>query len=444
MDRISSLISANTVMVFSKSYCSFCRKVKDLFMREQIPYHSIELDLMEKEGTLIQEALERMTKQRTVPNVFIRGEHVGGCDVTESIYRDGTLLERVNGTYTQRDYDLVVIGGGSGGLAAAKEAAGFNRKVAVCDFVKPTPKGTKWGLGGTCVNVGCIPKKLMHKSAIIGADIHDAAHFGWAVPEKVNHNWEVLTEEVKRHIKSLNFGYRTELMKKKVKYFNAFANFVDDHTLTLTDNANRTSTVTANNFIIAVGGRPSYPDIPGAKEYGITSDDVFYLPYCPGKTLVVGGSYVALECAGFLSGFGLDVTVLVRSILLRGFDQQMAEMIGSQMEGHGVKFIKKAVPLSVTQVKEGHPGELNVSMKHDDGRITEETFNTVLFAVGRKACTSEIGLDTVGVQVNENNGKIFVKENEQTSVRNIYAIGDVIDGKPELTPVAIQAGKLLA
>lgn len=407
-------------------------------------FHSVELDLMDGEGVSMQAALSELTQMNTVPNVFIRGEHIGGCDATEHLYRDGTLLERVSGLHKKRDYQLVVIGGGSGGLAAAKEAASLGCKAAVCDFVKPTPKGTKWGLGGTCVNVGCIPKKLMHKSAIIGLDMHDAPHFGWQIPEKVNHSWEKLSQEVKRYIMSLNFGYRSELMLKKVAYLNAFAKFTDRHTIEVTDRNNKTKSVTADNFLIAVGGRPSYPDIPGAIEYGITSDDVFYLQHSPGKTLVVGGSYVALECAGFLAGFGLEVTVMVRSILLRGFDQQMAEMIGKHMESHGVKFLRPAVPLKVTQIKEGEPGELSVSIKHEDGSVTEQIFNTVLFATGRKACTGDIGLEKIGIHLNKLNGKIVADNFERTNVKNIFAIGDVLDGKPELTPVAIQAGRLLA
>jgi len=118
--------------------------------------------------------------------------------------------------------------------------------------------------------------------------------------------------------------------------------------------------VTARNFIVAVGGRPKYPEIPGAKEFGITSDDLFSLPYCPGKTLLVGASYIALECAGFLRGVGLDCTVMVRSILLRGFDQQMANLIGDQMKAHGVKFVHDSVPVSVEKIQDGTPGLLKV------------------------------------------------------------------------------------
>ena len=218
------------------------------------------------------------------------------------------------------DYDLFVIGGGSGGLSAARQSAELGAKVAVADFVTPTPMGTKWGLGGTCVNVGCIPKKLMHHAALFAESRKDMTEQGWTINEAEKPDWSTLVGNIQGHIKSLNFGYKGDLSKNKVPYFDAFATFVDPHTIKLVNAKNEESQVTADKIIVAVGGRPSYPEIPGAKEFGITSDDLFSLRKPPGKTLVVGASYVALECAGFLTAFGFDTTVMVRSIFLRGFD----------------------------------------------------------------------------------------------------------------------------
>ncbi|CAN7989223.1 unnamed protein product, partial [Ixodes hexagonus] len=172
------------------------------------------------------------------------------------------------------------------------------------------------------------------------------------------------------------------------------------------------------------------------------SDDLFSLPYSPGKTLVVGASYVALECAGFLRGLGTDVTVMVRSVLLRGFDRQMADAVGFHMDNEGVRFLKPCVPTKIELVEAGSPGKLKVTAILNREEIVEE-YNTVLLAVGRRACTEGLGLDKAGVEMNSKNGKIET-DNEQTNVEHIYAIGDVVDGKPELTPVAIQEGKLLA
>lgn len=218
------------------------------------------------------------------------------------------------------EYDLLVIGGGSGGISAARTAAKLGARVALADFVQPTPLGTKWGLGGTCVNVGCIPKKLMHYSAICADMRHDQAKQGWSSDLSQSHNWQDMTLNVQNHIKSLNFGYRSEMLKNQIKFFNAYASFVNNNTAKLEDARGKVEEVSAERIVIAVGARPTYPGIPGDKEFGITSDDLFWMKKVPGKTLVVGASYVALECAGFLSALGYETTVMVRSILLRGFD----------------------------------------------------------------------------------------------------------------------------
>lgn len=216
-----------------------------------------------------------------------------------------------------------MIGGGSGGLACSKRAAQLGKSVAVCDFVKPTPLGTDWKLGGTCVNVGCIPKKLMHQAALLGEGLKDSESYGWE-PTARKHDWTSMVQNVQDHIHSLNFGYRSELMENGVKYLNAYATFVDAHTVEAVDKKGKKTIITADQFVVATGGRPRYPDIPGAREFCVTSDDVFSMKTPPGKTLVVGASYVALECAGFIHGVGWETSVMMRSIPLRGFDQQMA------------------------------------------------------------------------------------------------------------------------
>lgn len=192
------------------------------------------------------------------------------------------------------DYDFFVIGGGSGGLSASKAAAALGKKVALADFVKPTPSGTKWGLGGTCVNVGCIPKKMMHFSGSMYEQLHEFENYGYpeAIPKK--HDWERMVNNVQRYIKKLNFGYKMALNKEKVKYFNALAKMADAHTVELTDKDGKVTTVTADKILIATGGRPNYPDVEGARECCITSDDLFSLKTSPGKTLIIGASYIAL------------------------------------------------------------------------------------------------------------------------------------------------------
>jgi pyruvate/2-oxoglutarate dehydrogenase complex dihydrolipoamide dehydrogenase (E3) component len=226
------------------------------------------------------------------------------------------------------EYDLFVIGGGSGGISAARHASELGKKVGLADFVVPTPSGSKWGLGGTCVNVGCIPKKLMHYAGILAESQKDQEMAGIPVNKEGSHDWVKMVTNVQKHIKSLNWGYKSDLIKLKVKYFNAYATFIDAHTIQVDDGKKPPETITADKIVIAVGGRPSYAGIPGDKEFGMTSDDIFMAKKAPGKTLVVGASYVALECAGFLTALGYNTTVMVRSILLRGFDQDMANRIG--------------------------------------------------------------------------------------------------------------------
>lgn len=443
--KVQELIKSHTVMVFSKTTCPFCDQIKELFKERQIQAQFLELDTLGEEGTAIQEALLEISGQKTVPNVFINGKHLGGCSDTLSADASGQLKGKIRAGSHNYQFDTIVIGGGSGGLVASKECSRLGQNVAVFDFVQPTPLGTTWGLGGTCVNVGCIPKKLMHQAALLGGNVQDAQMFGWKLSDdnKPILDWPKMVEAIQNHIGSLNWGYKVALRDKKVKYLNEYARFVDAHTIKGVNKKGKETEYTAQNFILAMGGRPKYPDIPGAKELGITSDDLFSLPYNPGKTLCVGASYISLECAGFLKGAGLDTTVMVRSILLRGFDQQMANKIGEYMEEEGVNFIRECVPYKMERVEEGQPGKIKVYAKYNDGTEYTDVFNTVLFAIGRDPCTAGLGLEEIGVKLAKN-GKIVHDEAERTSVSNIYAIGDVLQDKAELTPLAIKQGMLLA
>jgi thioredoxin/glutathione reductase (selenoprotein) len=343
---------------------------------------------------------------------------------------------------------LVVIGGGSGGMAAAKEAALLGAKVALCDFVKPSPEGTTWGLGGTCVNVGCIPKKLFHVGATLRESIQADANFfgissvgvkpnemGQLPTLKTDQNWMAVKDNIQNYIRSLNFKYRVRLREKSVQYLNKLASFKDDHTVELVDKKGQTSEITASRFLVAVGGRPTPLDCEGG-DLAISSDDVFFLDKDPGKTLCVGASYISLECAGFLAGMSKDVTVAVRSILLRGFDRECSERIGDYMKGHGVKFKTEVTPSKLERVENDR-----IKVTFSDG--TDDVYDTVLGAVGRTADTIKLRLESVNVDTNPKNRKIKTI-NEQTSCPNIYAVGDVMEGCPELTPVAIQAGISLA
>ena len=193
---------------------------------------------------------------------------VAESKVVESKVAESKVAESKVSSAAQH-YDLIVIGGGSGGLACSKAAAKFGKKVAVCDFVKPSPAGTTWGLGGTCVNVGCIPKKLMHQAALLGEAIEDAAAYGWDVGKvegaAPKHSWERLVRAVQSHVQSLNAGNLEQLRSQEVTYYNAFARFTDARTLRCVGAGGEETTLTADTFVLAPGGRPRYPDIPGAR-----------------------------------------------------------------------------------------------------------------------------------------------------------------------------------
>jgi len=339
------------------------------------------------------------------------------------------------------DYDLIVIGGGSGGLAMGKKAAKLGAEVCLMDFVKPSPAGSTWGLGGTCVNVGCIPKKLYHTAALLAEGVGDAVDYGWKAADKGMVDWATLRLNVQRHIKSLNFGYRTQLSKikneseGKVDYKNGLAVIKDAHTVEYTNKRGKVATTTAARILVSVGGRPKPLDCPGG-ELAISSDDIFSLEEAPGKTLVVGGGYVALECAGFLAGLGYEVTVLVRSILLRGFDRECVDRVQRSLEQAGVSLRIGVLPESLEKGADG-----KITVQTSQGAL--EGFDTVLAATGRAPDTAALGLDDLGVE-KKPNGKV-ASTHEQTNVPNVYTIGDcTFDSYLELTPVAIQAGELLA
>ena len=351
-------------------------------------------------------------------------------------------------------FDLAVVGGGSGGLAAARRAAKLGARVVLFDYVSPSPHGSAWkGLGGTCNNVGCVPKYLFHQAAMMGSTMRDArAAFGWqlgggdgggaarAVP--FPHSWPALTSTVNDYVRSSNFSYRAALRQEGVVYHNAKAALEDANTVVAGDGTR----VSATHVLVAVGGRPAYPDsIVGAKDVAVSSDDVFTLREAPGKTLVVGGGYVALETAGFLTAFGYDTTVAVRSVPLRGFDRECAQLVVSHMEQEGTTFWHGAEPTAMHRTRSG---AVEVTMSHPQAGTVVSEFDTVVLAVGRTPATAGLRLEEAGVRLAPD-GKVLGcqphgPQAEQSSVPSVWAVGDCLHGAPELAPVAIQAGTFLA
>jgi glutathione reductase (NADPH) len=322
------------------------------------------------------------------------------------------------------DYDLFTIGGGSGGTRASRFAAQYGARVALAE---------KQYLGGTCVNVGCIPKKLMSYAAHFHDDLIDAKGFGWQVGE-TRHDWATLIANKDVEIKRLNGIYRNLLESSGVDVFDGHATIEDAHTVLI--NGRR---VTARYILIATGGHPTLPDMPG-KQHGITSDDFFFLPALPPRAVVVGGGYIAVELAAILNGLGSQVTLLHRGPrLLRTMDADLGDFLAAEMVKKGIDVRCNAVIDRMTATMTADDSAVKQLRLKDGAEIDADS---VLFATGRHANTEKLGLENAGVAMKPN-GAIIVDQQFRTSVPSIYAIGDVID-RVALTPVALAEGMVVA
>ncbi|MFU8894887.1 MAG: glutathione-disulfide reductase [Gammaproteobacteria bacterium] len=319
-----------------------------------------------------------------------------------------------------RQFDLFVIGGGSGGLAAAQRAAQYGARVAVAE---------QGPLGGTCVNVGCVPKKLMWNAAGIAHAIADASGYGFSVVSG-EHDWAGLKARRDAYIARLNGIYESNLDKRAVTLLRGRAAFKADGGIQVGDQACR-----ARHVIIATGGQPDIPDIEGA-ELGITSDGFFALETRPERVLIIGSGYIAVELGGMFAALGSEVTIAVRRDgVLRDFDPLLRETLMDQMRRDGIRIETGAVPAALCRT------DADLELLTVDGRRLGP-FDTVLWAIGRKPNIEGLGLEHVGVRTDEH-GFVPVNEWQDTNVDGIHAIGDVT-GRAALTPVAIAAGRRLA
>ncbi|MCR9125088.1 MAG: glutathione-disulfide reductase [Rhodobacteraceae bacterium] len=316
------------------------------------------------------------------------------------------------------DYDLFVIGGGSGGVRAARVAAGdAGAKVALAEEDR---------YGGTCVIRGCVPKKLMVFASGYSVAMQDAREYGWDVTPG-GFDWPRFRTRMEAELDRLEGVYRRLLANSGVETYDARATVQDAHTVRLATGETRT----ARHILVATGGHPVRPDIPGA-DLGITSNDIFHLPELPERILIVGGGYIACEFAGVLNGMGVEVTQYYRGAqILRGFDDEARGLIATEMMQNGIS-LKTGTNILEMHGEDG--GGIRVKATNGD----MERFDQVLFATGRDPNTAGLGLEAAGVTLGRR-GEIEVDAYSQTAVPSIYAIGDVTD-RVNLTPVAIREG----
>ena len=318
-------------------------------------------------------------------------------------------------------FDLVVIGGGSGGLAAAQRAAEYGAKVVLAEAGR---------LGGTCVNVGCVPKKIMWNAAELGSAQHDALDYGFEL-EAHGVDWGALKAKRDTYIERLNGIYAANLAKRHVELVRARASFVDAHTVSAAGRRLR-----ADHIVIATGSQPRVPGIPGA-ELGITSDGFFELTGRPQRAAVVGSSYIAIELAGIFAGLGTQTTLVLRGdTALKTFDDMLGEVALTTLREEGVEIVTHAVPGAL---RRGAHGALELQSR--DGRQLGP-FDSVLWAIGRGAVVEDLALARAGVAL-DMQGFIWNDKYQVSNVPGIYAIGDV-SGRAQLTPVAIAAGRRLS
>ena len=319
----------------------------------------------------------------------------------------------------QYDYDLFVIGAGSGGVRAARVAASLGARVAIAE---------ERYLGGTCVNVGCVPKKLFVYGAHFGEDFEDARGFGWT-SGAVAFDWPTLRDNKSREIERLNGVYRGLLEGTGVEILESRATLVGQHDVRVAN-----STVTAANILVCTGSWPFVPSFPGS-DLAITSNEAFYLPDLPRRALVVGGGYIAVEFAGIFAGLGVHTSLSYRrELFLRGFDDGIRRFVRAEMIAKGIAMLPPAWPQSIERTN----GALRCHMS--DGSAVDA--DLVLMATGRRPASKGLGLETAGVAL-ARNGAIPVDDSYRTNVPHIYAIGDVID-RVQLTPVAIAEGMCVA
>jgi glutathione reductase (NADPH) len=319
------------------------------------------------------------------------------------------------------DFDLFVIGAGSGGVRAARVSAAYGARVAIAEEYK---------VGGTCVIRGCVPKKLLVYGAHFAEDLEDAAMFGWDVPEK-SFDWQVLRDNVLAEVGRIENAYTDTLTNHDVTIFHERADLTGPNSIRLASGKE----ISADKILIATGATPVMPKVEGI-EHAISSNEVFHLDQLPKRVVIVGGGYIANEFAGIFHQFGSHVTLVNRTdVILRHYDQQIVDRLMQISIRKGIEYRFHS---TIDRIEKREDGTLRVSMSGCDDIEADE----LLFAVGRKPNTQGIGLEAAGVEMGDN-GQIKVDADNRSSVPSIFAVGDVTD-RIQLTPVAIREGQAFA
>jgi len=322
-------------------------------------------------------------------------------------------------------FDLIVIGAGSGGIATARRAAVYGARVAVIESGR---------LGGTCVNVGCVPKKVMWNAASLAQGLEMAGDYGFKITRQ-GFDWPTMKKKRDEYIVRLNDIYQRNLNLDDIKVFHGYGRFIEAHKIEI-DNQGKQQIIEGKHILIATGGRPMVPEIPGS-ELGTTSDGFFELEHLPERVVVVGAGYIAVELAGVLNSLGSEVTMILRrETFLRSFDASLRETLMEEMMSAGVNILSCT---HMNRIEKQQDGKLHIISSHseDIGDI-----DSLIWAIGRSSNTDNIGLDNAGLKTDKE-GFIETDDFQNTAVEGIYAVGD-ITGRAALTPVAIAAGRHLA
>ena len=326
-----------------------------------------------------------------------------------------------------KHYDYIAIGGGSGGIASINRAASYGKKCALIEAK---------ALGGTCVNVGCVPKKVMWYGANMAAAInHYAPDYGFDV--QVNQfDFAKLIANRQAYISRIHRSYTNGLANNQVDVLHGFAKFVDKNTVEITKDDGTTDTITADHIVIATGGRPVRPDIKGA-EYGIDSDGFFELTALPNRVAIVGSGYIGVELAGVMNALGAKTHLIARGkTVLKNFDNEIVTTLSDIMHNDGIVFHYETLPQTVHK---NNDGSLTIDLSNDE----QLTVDCLIWATGRVPSTDNLNLAAAGVAVNSA-GFIGVDKYQNTNVDGIYAVGDIIETGIQLTPVAVAAGRRLS